>query len=289
MRQLTYRDQEIGFMNLDETDFSRFTLAQQIRHFEMEGFVVLPQVLEASQVEKIKSELESAPMIHKDYSKAQTVSTDPPQWQSEAVGRLISHIPTVQFLEALLGEDILFTRGFFQRSLPGCPGISLHTDGQPYGSSIFDFEGSSPRLVRVLYYLDDLTPERAPFRLVPRSHLSFHADANPYLRYKSHPEEITLCLSAGSAVIIPKDLFHGSHPNRDSRSRELIQFGFRPGWAGPIQPLDEWSCQQVASVPKESQRFLQSLNRSGGVWALENKPKGMKSQAPGLNPSRWEK
>jgi hypothetical protein len=52
-------------------------------------------------------------------------------------------------------------------------------------------------------YLDDLSPQRAPFRLVPRSHLSFHADANPYARYHSHPEEVSLVVPAGSAVVQP--------------------------------------------------------------------------------------
>ena len=86
--------------------------------------------------------------------------------------------------------------------------------------------------LRVLYYLDDLPPERAPFRLIPRSHLSFHAQANPYVRYVSHPQEITLCAKAGSVVMIPALLFHGTHPNKDLAPRELIQFGYRPAWAG---------------------------------------------------------
>ena len=41
--------------------------------------------------------------------------------------------------------------GQFTRTLAGSPPISLHTDGQPFGSSIFGYEGSSPRLLRVLY------------------------------------------------------------------------------------------------------------------------------------------
>ncbi len=140
----------------------------------------------------------------------------------------------------------------------------------------------------MLYYLQDLTPDRAPFRLVPRSHLSFHAEANPYLRYKSHPEEITLCVKSGSAIVIPKDLFHGTHPNKDREPRELIQFGYRPAWAGPIQEMEEWNQDLVDAAPEEAKPFLRSLNTSGGVWHLENKPKGMKTDARGINPSRWE-
>jgi len=55
-----------------------------------------------------------------------------------------------------------------------------------------------------------------------------HADASPYVRYKSHPEEITLTVPAGSAVVVPSLLFHGSHPNASTLPRELVQFGYWP-------------------------------------------------------------
>jgi len=191
----------------------------------------------------------------------------------------------IEFLTDLMGSDIVFTRGFFQRTHPGSPGISMHTDGQPHGSDLFGYEGSCPRLVRVLYYLDDLTPDRAPFRLIPRSHISFHADASPYVRYKSHPEEVTV--PAGSAVVVPSLLVHASHPNRDSSPRELVQLGYRPAWAGPIQPVDEWDPELVAAAPEIAKPFLKSLNTTGMVWEQPHKPMGMKTEAPGLNPSRW--
>jgi ectoine hydroxylase-related dioxygenase (phytanoyl-CoA dioxygenase family) len=193
----------------------------------------------------------------------------------------------VDFLTDLMGPDIVFTRGFFQRSLPGCPGISMHTDGQPHGSNLFGYEGSCPRLLRVLYYLDELTPDRAPFRIIPRSHLSFHAEASPYVRYKSHPEEISLVVPAGSAVLIPSMLSHGSHPNRSPKPRELLQLGYRPAWAGPVQPVEEWDAELVAAAPEIAKPFLKSLNTSGKEWEQQHKPVGMKTEAPGINPSRW--
>ena len=275
-------------MKIDETDFDRFTLGQGIRHFEVEGFTVLPRTLDAQRTEAVKQEMADMPMIGRDYSAAQTQATTPPQWHSLAVAELIGLQPTIDFLRALMGEDVVFTMGVFQRTHPGAPGISIHTDGQPYGSSIFDYEGSSPRLVRVIYYLDDLPPRRAPFRLIPRSHLSFHADANPYLRYESHPDEITLCLKAGSALVFPKDLFHGTHPNDDTVPRSMVQFGYRPGWAGPIQPIGEWDPELVAAAPEVAKPFLQSRNKTGAQWRLENKPEDMATQAPGINPGRWE-
>ena len=282
-------DEEIPFMKVDGTDFGTMTLGERMRHLEVEGYVILPRVLDAQQVARLKSELADAEMANKSYSTQQTFSVTQPQWISRAVAELIAHPPTVEFLTALVGPDLVFTRGFFQRTLPGSPGISMHTDGQPHGSSLFGFEGSCPRLLRVLYYLDDLTPERAPFRLIPRSHLSFHADANPYLRYKYHPEEITLCLPAGSAIVIPAMCFHGTHPNKDTQPRELIQFGYRAAWAGPVQPIEDWDAEFVDNAPDVAKPFLQSLNTTGVQFEQEHKPKGMRTEAESINPSRWER
>jgi hypothetical protein len=281
-------NEEIGFMNLDETDFSAFTRPQQIRHLEVEGYLVMPRILPPDFINRIKRELAEAEMGHTSYSVNQTRSTQQPQWLSRAVCELIGFPPMIEFLTELMGPDIVFTRGFFQRTLPGSPGISLHTDGQPHGSNLFGYEGSCPRLLRVLYYLDDLTLDRAPFRLVPRSHLSFHAEASPYVRYKSHPEEISLVVPAGSAVLIPSMLLHGSHPNRDSQPRELLQLGYRPAWAGPIQPVEEWDPELVAAAPEIAKPFLKSLNTTGFVFEQQHKPAGMRTEAPGINPSRWD-
>ncbi len=276
-------------MNIDQTDFAAMSRPEQIRHLEVEGYVVFPSVVPLDVAERIKSEMAGAEMYHTSYSENQQRSEVQPQWLSRAAAEMIGFPPMIDFLTDLMGPDIVFTRGFYQRTQPGCPGISLHTDGQPHGSNLFGYEGSCPRLIRVLYYLDDLSAERAPFRLVPRSHLSFHADASPYVRYESHPEEITLIVPAGSAVLVPSMLLHGSHPNRSSRPRELLQLGYRPAWAGPIQPVDEWDPDLVANAPEIAKPFLRSLNTTGAQWNQEHKPAGMKREAPGINPSRWEK
>ena len=275
-------------MKIMNKDFKSFSRSEQIRHLEVEGYLVIPNALNEQQINDVKLGMSDAEMLHTDYSTKQTRSVKQPQWHSRAVAELIGHPVIIDFLNDLMGPEIVFTRGFYQKSLSGCPGISLHTDGQPHGSNLFGYEGSCPRLLRVLYYLDDLTPERAPFRLIPRSHISFHADASPYARYKWHPEEISIVVSAGSAVIVPSMMIHGSHPNLDENSRELLQFGYRPAWAGPIKNVEEWDENLVSNAPESAKPFLKSLNTTGFKWEQEHKPKGMKTEAPGINPSRWE-
>jgi len=281
-------DSEVDFMHIDETDFSSMSRAEQIRSLEVEGYVVFPGLLTPDWIERVKTGLADVEMEHTSYSTQQTRAVVQPQWSSPAVAELIAYPPMIDFLTDLMGEDIVFTRGFFQRSLPNCPGISMHTDGQPHGSDLFGYEGSCLRLVRVLYYLDELTPERAPLRVIPRSHISFHGDASPYVRYKSHPEEVTLVAPAGTAVVIASLTLHATHPNYDSEPRELLQLGYRPAWAGPIQPVDDWDPELVAAAPDVARPFLQSLNTTGFQWVQPHKPEGMKTEATGINPSRWE-
>ncbi|MCA9175064.1 MAG: phytanoyl-CoA dioxygenase family protein [Planctomycetales bacterium] len=280
---------EADFMKFDTTNFASFSRGEQIRHLEVEGYLVMPSLIPLDIVSQVKRELADAEMSHTSYSTQQTRAVEQPQWISPTVAELIGFPPLIDFLTDLMGPDIIFTRGFFQRSLPGCPGISMHTDGQPHGSNLFGYEGSCPRLIRVLIYLDELTERRAPFRLIPRSHLSFHADASPYVRYKCHPEEISLMVPAGSAVLIPSLLFHGSHPNHDDQPRELLQFGYRPAWAGPVQPVDEWDPAKLTTAPEAARPFLKSLNTTGQKFEQEHKPAGMRTEADGIAPSRWSR
>ena len=86
-------DEVIDFVNIDSTDFGSFTLAQRICHFEVEGYVMLCDVLDTKHIAKLKQELANASMSPKPYSEYQTTSDKQPQWISRAVAELIGHPP----------------------------------------------------------------------------------------------------------------------------------------------------------------------------------------------------
>ena len=267
---------------IDETDWRSLTLGERIRWLEVEGYLVLPDLLDAEELAALKSETARLETTAVDYSPSQRGCSD-----IEFHGGRITVV--LGFLRELFGEEVVLMHYGYARSEPGHPGISLHTDGQPYGSEIFGYEGSCPWLVRVLFYLDDLTPEVSPFRVVPRSHLSMHADANPYKRYEQHPEEVMVTLEAGSAVLINHRVFHGNFPNVGDRNREMLAIGYRPVWAGPVQEVEEWSSEKVAGLPEDLRGLFGSKNQRHWDFHGGNKPPGMVSQAVGINPSRWER
>lgn len=269
-------------------DWSNLTMSQRIRHLEIEGYVVVPDLLSAAQVQNIKAELDRLPTKATDYSENQRGHVDV-QWSNSPHAIDLIALPAmIEFLSTLFGDDLICTSCVFALSRPGHPGIAIHTDSQPYGSAIFGVQASAPRLVRVLYYLDDLTPERSPLKVIPHSHLSLHADANPYKRYLSHPEEVMVTCRAGSAAIINQAVFHANYPNRSDSDRRMLAIGYRPAWAGPIAEVPEWPAEKVAGLPPSVRSLFGSLNTRKVDLNVGNRPPDMASEAPGINPSRWD-
>ena len=254
---------------------------------EVDGYLVLPDLLSAEHIARLKAQTAPLDTIHADYSERQRVRGNM-SFQGGAITDLIAHPPTISFLRTLFGDDLVVMSYTYARSEPGHPGISLHTDGQPYGSQIFGYEGSVPVMVRVLYYLDDLTPEVSPFRVMPHSHLSLHADGNPYTRYESHPEEVMVPVKAGSAALINHKVFHGNFPNTGDRPRELLAIAYRPAWAGPVEAVEAWDPEDVATLPAVVQPLFGDKSQRQADFHGGNKPPDMRSEAPGINVSRWE-
>lgn len=275
-------------VTLDKTDWSALTTAERIKRLELDGYVLFPPLLRPEQVSAIKAELDRLPTKATDYSENQRGYSDVQWTDSPHAIDLIAQPTIVEFIETLFGDELVCTSCVFALSRPGHPGIAIHTDAQPYGSKIFGMQASAPRLVRVLWYLDDLTPEKSPLLVVPRSHLSLHADANPYKRYAAHPEAVMLCCPAGSAAIIHQAVFHANYPNRSQEDRRLLAIGYRPAWAPPIVEVADWPADKVACLPPHVRRLFKSLNTRNFDFDVPNRPANMASDAPGINPSRWD-
>lgn len=273
---------------IENTDWARLSTAERIRWVELEGYVVIPDLLSLDLLEKIRKELARLPTTPVDYSEHQRGSSGVHWTDSPNAIRVIGLPAMVEFLKALLGDDLICTSCGYGLSQPGHPGIAIHTDSQPYGSTIFGVQASSPCLVRALYYLDDLTPERSPFKVIPRSHLSLHVDGIPYNRYLAHPDERMVTCKAGSAVIINQKVFHGNFPNYSSEDRRMLAIAYRPAWAGPISDVPDHDPEKVAKLSPEVQPFFKSLNTRKINFDVPNRPDDLVVEAHGISPARWE-
>jgi len=273
---------------LDDRDWSKLGFGEQLRQVELEGYLVIPDLLPPEDLAGLKAETARLETRAVDYSPHQR-GCPAVQFRGGAISNLVAHPRTAEFLGKVFGDDLVLMSYDYARSEPGHPGVSFHTDGQPYGSMIFGAKHTCPVMIRVLYYLDDLTPEVSPFRVIPRSHLSLHTEGNPYNRYDGHPQQVMVTAKAGSAVFLNYKVFHGNFPNRGGYAREMLALAFRPAWAGPLAKVEDWDRGQVAKLPPDVQRLMGDRNQRRAYIDVGNKPANMPTDAPTLDPSRWER
>ena len=271
---------------VDDRNWSQLTLGERIRQIEVEGYLVLPDLLPTEHVRYLKTQTETLETTAVDYSVHQRYRQNL-QFSGGAITELAAHHPAIAFLETLLGKELIIMSYSYARSEPGHPGISLHTDGKPYGSNIDGYEGSVPIMVRVLYYLDDLTPDVSPFRVVPRSHICLHADANPYVSLDAHPEEVMVPVKAGSAMLINHRVFHGNYPNTGDRAREMLAIAYRPGWGGPIRGGSSLGPGRSGQAPGDGSALFRrpepgSLELSSRKQARQHGPRSARDEPESL-------
>ena len=285
--RFTNTRQSLSGARVDRTVWANLSQAERVRRLEVDGYVVLPDLLTPELLEMVRAEVDRLETVATDYSENQRGFVDVQFSDSPNAVSVIVLPKTLEFLSALFGDELICTSCTYTESRPGHPGIVIHTDSQPYGSQIFGLQASSPCLVRVLYYLDDLTPECSPLKVIPHSHLSLNADANPYHRYLNHPEEVMITCRAGSAAVINQKIFHGNYPNHSDRSRRMLAIAYRPAWAGPVGEVPERDPDKVAQLPAPVRRLFANLNKRNIDFDVPNRPDNLDRSAPGIGPGRW--
>lgn len=273
--------------SLDREEHRRFSRAEQVRHLEAQGFVILPDALDDDHVARLKVELEGLPMRPSFYTDAPSFATVPPHTHGPESGGLVGHAPVVEFVKHLLGDELVFMHSFYIQSHPGAPELELHTDFQPYGSTYSQWLESCPIRIRVLYYLDDTRLDRSALRILPRSHISMHADAQPYRRIKSHAEEVMVPLNAGDAFVFAVRMFHGVGPNTTQERRGMMEYDYRPIWARPYGPLPNWSAAELRFVPEPFRDMAADRNRMDMAFEFDTKRASVETTGPGIGPARW--
>jgi ectoine hydroxylase-related dioxygenase (phytanoyl-CoA dioxygenase family) len=192
------------------------------------------------------------------------------------------------FLGVVFGDALICVGATYSRSDPGYPGMALHTDSHPYASNLQGRRSTSPVIVRALYYLDDLTPERSPLRVIPYSHLSLHHHAMPYMRYRSHPDEVRITCRASDAIVINNRIFHAAGANTSRGARRMVGVSYRPAWARPTLRASDYPASANALDPS-----LRALFKGPNHGLSDTNIVNWSDELPfggiGLSPQRWSR
>ena len=145
---------------------------------------------------------------------------------------------------------------------------------------------STAAQVALLIYVNETSETSGALRILPGSHRASvllheslpeaHAEgADVSLEHPAlsdHPDQTTLSLMAGDAVMLDYRVLHGTHPNTSAERRDAVLLSFAPSWDGLPSDLRGHLIQHTAlprpdeSVPLTSWR-VELLPSFDGVRA----------------------
>jgi hypothetical protein len=229
------------------------------------GFRVLRKFLDLSELAIVSSLVGSVHTTCRDISCTRPHNMLVPlRWNDAVVQLLLASERRVQTIaEASQAKDLKWISGYVSIKEPCSPALWWHQDWWCWDHPVS--YGRRPPQIAVLCYLTDTNVKNGALRVLPGSHLksvpihaflpeahSHHAgDLEPeHVSMIDLPNQVTLPLNAGDAVVIDYRLLHGTHGNASAIRRECILLSFTPCWSGlpedikahliahPAQPSD---------------------------------------------------
>jgi ectoine hydroxylase-related dioxygenase (phytanoyl-CoA dioxygenase family) len=211
--------------------------AQTAERLDRDGYVPLPGVLSAAQLEAIRTRLaellaaegdRAGLEVHQEAGTdrlADLVNKGEMFWPCFTDPRVLASMAHV------LGDFKLSSLNF-RAALPGQGHQNLHTD---WGGPV---EPGAYQVCNSIWLLDDFTETNGATRVVPGSHrfgtVPRLALADPAAR---HPDEVLVTGQAGTVVIFNSHLWHGGTRNRGDRPRRGLHSYFTRRGNG--QQLDQ--------------------------------------------------
>jgi len=231
-----------------ETHQLRFLSPSERDSFVANGFLMLPNAIDASRLRILRSEFDAwvEESRQHDGSYGETIDKRPrfsvepghnaqrpglrriasPNELSPAYLDVMRNNRALDAVTDLFGPDIQFCNSKINSKLPGvATAVKFHQD--------FLFElHSNDSLMTVLFFLDDVTHDNGPLDVVPGSHLEalhehwhdgvFTGAVSAEVAEDAARRAVSCTGPAGSACLMHTRLLHASAPNRSDRARTLF-------------------------------------------------------------------
>lgn len=156
---------------------------------------------------------------------------------------LIEHPPIVDRHRAIFGAQTQLLQYDFLRQGPKSESAERgwHRD--------FVFPGDRPISINTILYLDDMTEEVGPTRVVPGSH---RGEALPVARDQPHRDEIAVCAAAGDAAFINGAIWHTGGRNKGEGLRRGVYLYFGYWWLKRYESeqVIPWQATENASAAR---------------------------------------
>jgi len=213
--------------------------------FVRDGFVVLESFVNKVELKKIVPLVESILTSSPELTCTRPPNTLVPlRWNDPIVRLLLKSDRRVQALtDGLRADDLKWISGYVSVKEPHSPPLWWHQDWWRWDHPL-SYRRMAPQ-IGVLCYLADTNAQNGALRVLRGSHLksaAIHAvlpEAHGHsaeglepghIALSDLPDQVTLGLRAGDAVVIDYRLLHSTHGNAGNTRRDCILLSFTPSW-----------------------------------------------------------
>jgi ectoine hydroxylase-related dioxygenase (phytanoyl-CoA dioxygenase family) len=251
-------------------DDQQFDVACQA--IEESGYVVIPGILSAAEVETYRQALEpwieDGPLGRNVFEGTRTHRIYAMLAKDRCFADLIAHPLALRFAEHFLGSSCLLSACLAIDLQPGESAQPWHTDDghidvpPPHG--VFG--------ISTFWTMDETTVDNGATEVLPGSHKWGVHDFPGVLQDRdftdaalpehgqdpgAHPDAVAVTLPPGSLMVARSDLWHRGGANRSGASRLIVTPQYCKGWARPLESmlLTLPACV-VAELPPRVQELL---------------------------------
>jgi ectoine hydroxylase-related dioxygenase (phytanoyl-CoA dioxygenase family) len=128
-----------------------------------------------------------------------------------------------------------------------------------------------PNAMNSICYLQDLTEDFGPLRIVPRSHIE-PTDVPQGDVQKRREDEILVSLKAGDVILTHNGLLHSGTPNTSGRTRYFFSVYYNLSWLKYTDTFDGPNCRQLRALARKrlDHRSLRLLGEDDHLQARGN-------------------
>lgn len=208
-------------------------LAARLAEFKENGFTVFPQFYSAELIQSWRDKFDE--MQQDGIASARHASwwyADMCEHAPRLMLPAVAHPVMLDFAEMVLGPfvqlDNLTLAGFPSAAREEVKGVSgWHRDrwGQVPPTDAY----LRPNAINAISYLQDLTDDFGPLRVIPGSHrkpITLQSEE----RMQPHPDEQIIHMKAGDVVVIHNAMLHSGTPNTSGQTRYFFSVYYNLTW-----------------------------------------------------------
>lgn len=158
-----------------------------------------------------------------------------------AFDRLVDHEKTMAYIGAIVQGPIRINNSEIRIRYPGnATGVHMGGPIDHKYRYAFNGKGIDCMMVRMVYFVQNVTNAQGAFCAVPGTHKSNYA--SPYrCGPDDEPGMVGLEVEAGDAILFTENLRHGGFTNRSEQVRKTLHVGYGPAWmmSQNISTMDE--------------------------------------------------